>query len=98
RRPILSPRLKDSALCGNLRAARGTAYELQRRSHLDRWRGRPGRLDIPRNLFDEVALRLERLLVPQPQPELDDEPLAVEIADEVQQVRLDPPFAAAVVG
>ena len=39
----------------------------------------------------------KRLLVAQPLPELDDEPLAVEVAVEVEQERLDPPLRAAVV-
>ena len=41
---------------------------------------------------------LEDRLVPQPLPELDDQPLAVEIAGVVEQIRLDPPLGAAVVG
>ena len=59
--------------------------------------GRPRRLDVAADLRDELLLRREDRLVAEPLPDLDDEPLAVEIAVEVEQVRLDPALGAAVV-
>jgi hypothetical protein len=44
------------------------------------------------DLLDQLPLARERRLVAQPLPELDHEPLAVEIALEVEQERLDPPL------
>ena len=38
---------------------------------------------------DEFFERVEARLLPEPAPDLDDEPLAVEVAVEVEQVRLD---------
>ena len=58
---------------------------------------RPRRLDVARDLRDQLFLGREHRLVAEPLPELDDEPLAVEVAVEVEQVRLDAPLGAAVV-
>ena len=55
------------------------------------------RLDVAADLLDQRLLALEDLLVAQALPELDDEPLAVEVAVEVEQERLDAPLGAAVV-
>ena len=57
----------------------------------------PCRFDVPRDLLDERFLRLEDGLVAQPFPELDHEPLAVEVAFVLEEVGLDPSLAAAVV-
>ena len=57
----------------------------------------PGRFDVAPDLGDELGLGGERPLVPKPLPDLDDEPLAVEIALEVEQVGLDPALGTAVV-
>ena len=54
-------------------------------------------LDVAGDLLDQLGLAPEDLLVAEPLPDLDHEPLAVEVALEVEQVRLDPPLAAAVV-
>ena len=54
-------------------------------------------LDVARDLSDEPILARERLLVAQAAPELEDQPPAVEVAVEVEQVRLDAPLLAAVV-
>src|SRR5262249_34825840 len=59
--------------------------------------GRPGRLDIARDLRHELRLALERRLVTQPLPELDDHAPPVEVALVVEQERLDAPLVAAVV-
>src|SRR5256885_13698896 len=62
------------------------------------WRlSRLGLLDVAGDLRDELLLALEGALVAQATPELKHEPLAVEVAFEVQEVRLAPPLAAAVV-
>ena len=59
---------------------------------------RARRLDVARDLRRPAPPRSRRrALVAQPLPELDDEPPAVEVALEVEQERLDPPLAAAVV-
>ena len=49
------------------------------------------------DLVDQRLLALEDLLVAEALPELDDEPLPVQVALEVEQERLDLPLAAAVV-
>src|SRR5213592_971047 len=54
------------------------------------------RFDVLGDLTDEILLAVERALVAQPLPELDDQSLAVQVAVEVDQVRLDSPFGAAV--
>src|SRR5918994_1643804 len=59
--------------------------------------GSTGRLDVARDLVDQLLLALEHLLVPQPFPQLDDQPPAVQVALEVEQVRLDPALLTAVV-
>src|SRR4029453_13196712 len=51
----------------------------------------PARPDIAGDLLDESRLALEHRLVAEPLPELDDEPSSVQVALEVEQVRLDPP-------
>jgi len=51
--------------------------------------GGPRPLHVVLDRRDELRLRAERRLVPQPLPELDDQPLVVEVALEVEQVRLD---------
>ncbi len=64
----------------------------------ERWPdGGPRRVDVTADLGDELFLRREHRFVAEPLPHLDDEPLAVEIAVEVEQVRLDPALRAAVV-
>src|SRR5690348_6544585 len=57
----------------------------------------PRGLDVSRDLLDERGLALERLLVPQPRPELDRQLLSVQVALEVEQERLDAALLAAVV-
>src|SRR5687768_5142479 len=59
--------------------------------------GSTGRLDVAGDLIDQLLLALEHLLVPQPFPELDEQPAAVEVALEGGQVRFDPAFLAPVV-
>src|SRR4051812_48743967 len=54
-------------------------------------------LDVALDLRDEGGLALEGLLLAQAPPELERQPLAVEVAVEVEQERLDPPLVAAVV-
>ena len=66
-------------------------------TYLCRPDGLSGRFDVAGDLVDQLLLGLEHLLVPQPFPQLDDDPLAVEVALEVEQVRLDPALLAAVV-
>src|SRR6185503_2943396 len=79
----VSPCLSDAAAAANLRLRRTGCGA--------------GGLDVPRDLRDQLLLALERPLVAQALPQLEREPLAVEVAGEVEQERLDPPFAAAVV-
>src|SRR6187455_2566234 len=55
------------------------------------------RVDVAGDLGDERLFALEDLLVAETRPELDDQPFAVEIAVEVEEVRLDPSLGAAVV-
>src|SRR6266849_3170608 len=52
---------------------------------------------VPRYLRHELVLAAERPFVTEPLPELDDQPLPVEVAIEIEQVRLDPQLLAAVV-
>src|SRR5207253_1605734 len=59
--------------------------------------GRPRLLDVARDLLDELRFAGEGALVAQPLPQLDDEPLAVEVSLPVQEIRLDAAFRAAVV-
>src|SRR5512134_737143 len=54
-------------------------------------------LDVGGDLGDQRGFRLEHRLVPEALPQLDDEPLPVEVALEVEEVRLDPALGAAVV-
>src|SRR6188472_4569821 len=54
-------------------------------------------LDVARDLLDECCLRVEDGLVPQPLPHLDDEPLPVEVALEIQEEGLDAALGASVV-
>src|SRR5712691_11396141 len=53
--------------------------------------------DVSGDLLDQLALAFERALVAQAPPQLEYEPLAVQIAFEVEQERLDAPLLAAVV-
>ena len=53
-------------------------------------------LDVAGDLVDQRLLGLEYRLVAQALPQLDDEPLPVQVALEVEQERLDPPLRAAV--
>ena len=53
--------------------------------------------DISGDLLDELGFAREDGLVAEALPEFDDQPLAVEIALEVEQERLDPALGAAVV-
>src|SRR5687768_10241282 len=46
------------------------------------------RLDVARDLFDQRLLGVEDLLVPKALPQLDDEATAVEVALEVEEMRL----------
>ena len=64
---------------------------------LARPHGGPRRVDVAGDLRDQRVLALEGRLVPESLPELDDEPLAVQVAVEVEQERLDAPLRAAVV-
>src|SRR4051794_1678597 len=66
-------------------------------SRLGRPRYRAGLLDIAADLRDELGLRRKGPLLTQVRPQLEHEPLAVEVAVEVEEVRLDPPLGAAVV-
>src|SRR6185312_13322514 len=52
-------------------------------------------LDVGGDLLDERRLGLEDGLVSQALPELDHEALPVQIAVEIEEVRLDPPLRAA---
>src|SRR5207245_2649996 len=54
-------------------------------------------LDVSGDLVDQIALAFERALVAQAPPQLEHEPLAVEIAFEVEQERLHAPLLASVV-
>src|SRR5207253_8407113 len=54
-------------------------------------------LHVARDLGDQLLLARERALVAQPRPELERQLLAVEVALEVEEERLDPPLLAAVV-
>src|SRR2546425_8363199 len=56
-----------------------------------------GLLDVSGDLVDQLALAFERALVAQAPPQLEHEPLAVEIAFEVEQERLHAPLLTAVV-
>src|SRR4051794_26323473 len=56
-----------------------------------------GCVDVLRNLGDEGGLALERALLAQALPQLEDQPVPVEVAVEVEQKRLDPALAPAVV-
>ena len=55
------------------------------------------RLDVHGDLRDQLGLAPERRLVAKAIPELDDHPLPVEVAGEVEQERLDSPLGSAVV-
>ena len=59
--------------------------------------GATRRLDVRGDRVDQLRLAREGTLVAQPLPELDHEPPAVQVAVEVEQVRLDPQRRAAVV-
>src|SRR5215207_7066524 len=48
-----------------------------------------GRLDVARDLVDQLLLAAEDLLVAEPLPELDHEAAPVQVAVEVEQVGLD---------
>src|SRR3954464_8752738 len=52
--------------------------------------------DVPRDLLDQLVPAAEAPFLPQPPPELDVEPVAVEVAGPVEQVRLDTPLRAPV--
>src|SRR4051812_37926691 len=54
-------------------------------------------LDVLRNLGNEGGLALEGALLAQTLPQLEDQPVPVEVAVEVEQKRLDPALAPAVV-
>src|SRR5262245_46516072 len=54
-------------------------------------------LDIARDLLDERGLRIEDGLVAKPLPHLDDEPLSVEVAFEIEEEGLDAALGAPVV-
>src|SRR4029079_3976562 len=68
----------------------------RRKLALTRSNCRSRRLDVERDLADEVFLALEGPLVAKPLPELDPELFPVEVAFEVEEERLDPTLAAAV--
>src|SRR3954471_7241757 len=59
--------------------------------------GLPPCLDVLRNLGNEGGLALEGALLAQTLPQLEDQPVPVEVAIEVEQKRLDPALAPAVV-
>src|SRR5439155_24414094 len=59
--------------------------------------GLPSGFHVEADLCHELVLRRERALVAESGPELDDEPLPVEVALEVEEERLDPPLLAAIV-
>src|SRR2546429_479719 len=77
--------VKDSEICENLRLAD------VRRS------GLPSGFHVASDLLHELSLRRERALLAEPGPELEDEPLPVEVALEVEEERLHPALLAAVV-
>ena len=56
---------------------------------LARPHGGAGCVDVAGDLRHEGGLALEGLLVPEALPQLDDEPLSVEVAVEVEQIRLN---------
>src|SRR3954451_7082481 len=66
-------------------------------SRLGRPRYRAGLLDIAADLRDELGLRRDAPPPTRFPPHREQEPLAVEVAVEVEEVRLDPPLGAAVV-
>src|SRR5205085_10050757 len=76
---------KDSARCENLRLADGGCQGFPSRSH------------VAPDLLDELGLRRERALLPQPGPQLEDEAAPVEVALEVEEEGLHPALLAAVV-
>ena len=54
-------------------------------------------VDVERDLVDQILLALEGPLVPEPLPQLDHKPPAVQVALEIEQERFDAPLLAAVV-
>src|SRR5207245_1012972 len=60
--------------------------------------GCAGQLDVVTDRGHELLERIEAALLADRAPELDQEPLAVEVTVEVEQVRLDPAFDAVEVG
>src|SRR5439155_17360191 len=86
--PVFSPRCRRCRSESGTSAARGS----RRRA-----RGGARLIDVSGDLFDELLFAPERPFVAQALPQLDDERPAVEITFEVEQERLDPPLAAAVV-
>src|SRR5512134_2853579 len=108
RKPKASPRLTSRSIPSTATSSpkRFTSprawiiepFSLTAPTYLRGSHGLSRRLDVPGDLVDQPLLVGEDLLVPQPLPELDHEPAAVEIALEVEQVGLDPPLLAAVVG
>src|SRR5215210_1536235 len=107
RKPNASPRLTSRSIPSTAtrspkRLTRPRAwimepFSLKAPTYLPRSDGLPRRLDVARDLVDQLLLALEDLLVAQPLPELHHEPTPVEVAIEVEQVGLDPPLLAAVV-
>src|SRR5215207_2088279 len=60
-------------------------------------RGGSRLVDVAPDLLDELRLARERALLAEVAPQLDDEPLAIEVATEVEQERFDPALAAPIV-
>src|SRR3954452_5941388 len=58
---------------------------------------RARRVDVLSDLLHQRLLARKHRLLAEVGPQLDDEPLPVQVAFEVEQERLDPPFGAAVV-
>src|SRR5215204_1612218 len=107
RKPNASPRLTSRSIPSTAtrspkRLTRPRAwimepFSLTAPTYLPRSDGLPRRLDIARDLVDQLLLAAENLLVAQPLPELDHQTAPVEVAVEVEQVGLDPPLLAAIV-
>src|SRR5215207_4465820 len=88
--PFDSHAIEEAAISENLRAAERGLSILYRRLR------RPRRLHVARNLVDQLLLGSEGAFVAQAPPELENEPLPIQIALEVEQEGLDAPLLAAV--
>src|SRR3954454_12749600 len=87
----------SAARWGGADQRRGSLRSGLASSALQRMFSCPRLLEVAGDLADEIRLARERPLVAEPPPELDDQPLAVEVALVVEQERLDAQLRAAVV-